>query len=49
MTSFTLAFTELWRILFLYFILLFAGAIWYVSHGPLKPGDNDKNEFLTKS
>lgn len=49
MTSFTLAFTELWCILFLYFVLLFVGALWYVSHGRFKPGDNDKNEFHTKS
>lgn len=49
MTTFDLAFTELWCILFLYFVLLFVGAIWYVSHGPFKSGDKDKRELHTKS
>lgn len=49
MTFFNLAFTELWCILLLYFVLLFVGAIWYVSHGPFKSGDKDKRDLHTKS
>lgn len=48
MTSFNLAFTELWCILFLYFVLLFVGAIWYVSPGRFKANDNEKNELQSK-
>ena len=44
MASFSFAFAELWCILLLYFVLLYVGAIWYLWHGPFKPGDNDKNE-----
>lgn len=49
MTSFNLAFTELWCILFLYFVLLFVGAIWYVSPGRFKPNDKENKELHPKS
>ena len=49
MTSFNLAFAELWFILFLYFILLFVGAIWYVSPGRFEPTGKEENERHSES
>ena len=49
MTSFDLAFTELWCILLLYFVLLAVGAIWYVSPGRFNPTDKDNNKRHSQS